>query len=139
MLGSYDFPKDIKVSGNLQLQKGDPYNRTTNVTAANLIGRTRALNQGTISNLQVEPSGTYFLPMLPLQNLRIEKTFQIHENHRINGAIDIFNVINANTILSVDSLSTTTTDRNNQTVPRFGRATSILQPRIFRVGMRYTF
>jgi len=139
MLGSYDFPREIKVSGNLQLQKGDPYNRQINVTAANLVGRTRALNQGTIANLQVEPSGTYFLPMLPLQNLRVEKTFQIHENHRINGAIDIFNVINANTVLGVDSLSTTTTDRNGKTVPRFGRATSILQPRIFRVGMRYTF
>ena len=139
LLGSYDLPKDIKVSGNLQLQKGDPYNRTINVTAANLVGRTtRALNQGTLS-CRSEPSGTYFLPMLPLQNLRVEKTFQIHENHRINGAVDIFNVINANTILSVDSLSTTTTDRNNKTVPRFGRATSILQPRIFKVGMRYTF
>jgi len=139
MLGSYDLPKDIKVSGNLQLQKGDPYNRTINVDGTNLVGRTRPLAQANTLNVQVEPSGTYFLPMLPLQNLRVEKTFQIHENHRINGAVDIFNVINANTILGVDSLSTTTKDRNNNTVPRFGRATSILQPRIFRVGMRYTF
>jgi len=139
VLGSYDLPKEIKVSGNLQLQKGDPYNRTISVGAANLVGRTnRALAQGTLS-VQVEPSGAYFLPTLPLQNLRVEKTFQIHENHRINGAVDIFNVINANTILGVDSLSTTAVDRNGKTVPRFGRATSILQPRIFRVGMRYTF
>ena len=45
----------------------------------------------------------------------------------------------ANTIVGVDSLSTTTTDRYGKTVPRFGRATSILQPRILRVGLRYTF
>ncbi len=144
VLGSYDFPKDFKVSGNLQLQKGDPYNRTINITAANLPGRTnRALAQGTISNLQMDPSGTYYLPTLPLQNLRVEKTFTIRENHKLNGAIDIFNVINANTILSVDSLSTTVDTKDLQgnpiTVPRFGRATSILQPRIMRIGVRYTF
>ena len=138
LLGAYELPFGFKFSGNLQLQKGDPYNRTINVTAANLVGRTRALNQGTISGLQMDPSGTYYLPMLPLQNMRLEKTFALFEKHRLTGAIDIFNVMNANTILSVDSLSTTVAVAN-KTVPRFGRATSILQPRIFRLGVRYTF
>src|SRR5437762_971243 len=145
LLGTYELPKGFKVSGNLQLQKGDPYNRVINVAAANLVGRTnRALAQGTLSNLQMEPSGTYYLPTLPLQNLKVEKTFTLHENHKLNGAVDIFNVINANTVLSVNSLSSTVDIKDasgkvTATVPSFERVTSILQPRIFRLGVRYTF
>jgi hypothetical protein len=138
VLGTYDLPKGFKFSGNLQVQKGDPYSRTAQFPAASLIGRSLALNQGTIT-VTMEPSGTYYLPNLPLQNIRLEKSFSLFETHRLIGAVDVFNVINANTILGVESLSTTTVDRNNRTVPRFNRATQILQPRIFRIGLRYTF
>jgi hypothetical protein len=138
VLGTYLLPKGIKFSGNLQLQKGDPYGRTINVTAANLVGRTRALNQGTLT-LQMEPSGTHYLPVLPLQNLRVEKTFTILEKTRLTGAIDVFNVMNANTVLGVDSLAGPAVIINGKPVQKYGRPTSILQPRIMRIGLRYTF
>ncbi|MBI4475158.1 MAG: TonB-dependent receptor, partial [Acidobacteria bacterium] len=64
-LASYELPKGITVHGNLQVQKGEPYGRTTNVTTAALVGRTTPLRQGTITGLQMEPTGTYYRPPLP--------------------------------------------------------------------------
>lgn len=52
---------------------------------------------------------------------------------------DLFNTFNANTVIGIDDLTGTTRDRDENTVTRFGRATQILNSRIFRLGLRYTF
>ncbi|MBI4473242.1 MAG: hypothetical protein HY646_11285, partial [Acidobacteria bacterium] len=49
------------------------------------------------------------------------------------------NVFNSNTVVGIDDLTGTTRDRNNNTVARFGRATQNMNPRIFRLGVRYSF
>ena len=87
----------------------------------------------------MEPTGSHYLPVLPLQNLRVEKAFRFHERTRLTGALDVFNVANASTVLGVDSLSGSPLSINGNNVQKFARPTSILQPRIIRIGLRYTF
>ena len=50
---------------------------------------------------------------------------------------DLFNIFNVNTVVGVETFSNLIRDRNGETVPRFGRATLILNPRTFRLGLRY--
>ena len=73
-------------------------------------------------------------------NLRAEKTFQITESrNKITAIFDLFNIQNANTITGVNTLVGRTTDRKGNSVPSFGRATQIINPRIFRLALRYSF
>ena len=50
---------------------------------------------------------------------------------------DLFNIFNVNTVVGVETFSNLVQDRNSETVRRFARATQILNPRIFRLGLRY--
>lgn len=138
LLGTYMFPKGIAISGTYNAQKGEPHGRRQQFTGSTLVGRTRALNQGTVT-AYVEPDGSYYLPSIHLINLRLEKSFQIGDRQKIAGMFDLFNIANANTVIGIDDLTGTTKDRNGNTVSRFRRATQILNPRIFRLGLRYTF
>ena len=73
--------------------------------------------------------------MLILSKLRGAKSFKLGENFgKIEGIVDLFNVFNASTVLSV----------NNQTGrdaagPTFGRVLQTINPRIARLGVRWTF
>jgi hypothetical protein len=87
----------------------------------------------------VEPDGTYYRPTAHLVNLRAEKSFRITENQKITGIFDLFNIQNANTVVGIDDLTGTVRDAKGNTVPRFGRYTQIINPRIFRLGVRYMF
>lgn len=145
MLGTYQLPRGFQLSGTFDSQKGAAYARTVQFSGANRnmlndngTVRTTNLRQGS-SILVMEPSGSYFLPTVRLLNARLEKTFKITESQSISGMFDLFNVFNAGTILGAENLSTTIRDRNGVTVPRFGRATTILNPVIFKLGVRYRF
>ncbi len=145
MLGTFELPKGLGLSGTFESQKGAQYSRTVqfngaarNILAANGTARTTNLNQGSVT-LTMDPPGFYFNPRVNLLNLRLDRTFRITERQNITGMFDLFNVFNANTILGTEVLSTTVKDINGNTVPRFGRANSIVNPRIFRIGARYKF
>jgi hypothetical protein len=145
LVGSYDLPKGIGFSSTFESQKGTQHNRTAQFTGAarNILtatgaARTTNLAQGTLT-IAAEPPGSYFNPRVNLLNLRVDKTFQIGDNQSLTGMFDLFNVFNANTILGTEVLSTQVRDRNNNLVPRFGRANSIVNPIIFRIGARYKF
>ena len=148
LLGTYVLPKGIELSGIYNAQKGEPHNRQTQFTGAarNMLtatgaARTTNLAQGS-TTVTMEPAGTYFSPTGHLTNLRAKKNFRITERQRIEANFDLFNIFNANTVTGVETLSTTTSGTNTQagqTVQRFLRAQSIINPRIFRLGMRYVF
>lgn len=138
LLGTYILPKGFALSGTYNAQKGEPYGRRQQFTSTTLVGRTRALNQGTVTAF-VEPDGTYYLPTTHLTNFRVEKSFQITERQKISGMFDLFNIFNANTVIGVNDQTGTTRNRNGNTVATFGRATQIVNPRIFRLGVRYMF
>jgi hypothetical protein len=124
-LGSYELPWGITSSATLRITKGEPYGRTINATG---------LNQGTL-NLTVEPIGTFFYPTVKIFDLRGSKHFTLGERlGKIEGIVDLFNAFNASTVLSVN----TQTGRD-ALGPTFGRVLQTLNPRIARLGVRWTF
>jgi hypothetical protein len=141
LIGSYQLPRGISISGTYNAQKGEAYGRRQTFSGASgaLFPRTANLAQGS-PTVYVEPIGTYYYPTTHLTNLRVEKTFQIGDRQRISGMFDLFNIFNVNTVIGVDTLTGVLTDRQTgQRVPRFDRPTQIVQPRIFRLGVRYLF
>ncbi len=82
------------------------------------------------SSFSVEPFGTFFLPAVTIWDMRVDKQMTFGDRHKLNVMFDLFNVPNASTILAVDR--TTGVNFNK-------RVTQILNPRIFRLGARYSF
>ena len=119
-LGSYELPFRIASSASFRLTKGEPYGRTLNTTG---------LTQGTIS-LTVDPVGTYFYPTVALVDLRFAKSISVGESGgKLEGLLDLFNITNSSAILST----------NNQTGATYGQVLTTVNPRIARLGVRWTF
>ena len=117
-LGSYELPWEISTSASVRMTKGEPYGRT---------GNTTGLTQGTV-NLTLEPIGTFFYPTVRLLDLRFSKSFRLAST-KLEGLVDIFNVNNSPAILSV----------NTQTGASFGNVLTTVNPRIVRLGVRWSF
>ncbi len=116
----YDqFPYGLGVSTSVRVTKGEPYGRTLNTTG---------LTQGAIT-LTVEPQGTFFYDTVALVDLRLSKTVTVKGRSKIEGLLDLFNVNNSPAVLS----------RNNQTGAAFGSVLTTVNPRIARLGIRWTF
>jgi hypothetical protein len=101
------------------LAKGLPYGRTLT---------TPSLNQGSVS-ATVEPVGTFFMDNQKLLDVRAEKSFTVSEHNKMAVMFDVFNLGNAATVTGV----------NSTTGAKFGYPTSTVEPRTFRISMRYNF
>ena len=102
----------------MRVTKGEPYGRTLNTTG---------LTQGAMT-LTVEPQGTFFYDTVKLVDLRFAKSVTLGKT-KIEGLFDVFNINNSPAVLS----------RNNQTGASFGSVLTTVNPRIARLGVRWTF
>jgi hypothetical protein len=118
--GSYRLPWDFLASANYQLIQGSPWSRSVLFTGGKTIPSI-ALN--------VEPFGSHHLPATSLLDNRIEKTVRIAENVKLSGRVEVFNVLNVNTVRGITSRSGTS----------FGVPTSIMPPRIAQFGASLSF
>jgi len=119
-LGSYELPYGIGFSASLRVTKGEPYGRTVNTTG---------WTQGAIT-LTVEPQGTFFYPTVTLIDLRFAKAVTLPGSFgKLEGLVDVFNLNNSSAILST----------NNQTGATFNSVLTTVNPRIARLGVRWTF
>jgi hypothetical protein len=119
-LGSYQLPYGVGFSASLRMNKGEPYGRTLN---------TPTLNQGVVS-LTIEPQGTFFYSTVKLLDLRFAKSFTLGESWgKVEGLLDLFNINNSSAVLST----------NNQTGASYGSVLTTVNPRIARLGVRWTF
>ena len=124
-LGSYELPWGLNSSATLRITKGEPYGRIANSSG---------LSQGTLS-LTLEPAGTFFYPTVKLLDLRLSKSVRLSENWgKVEGIIDVFNVNNSSAVLSVNNQA-----GRDALGPTFGRVLQTLNPRIARLGVRWTF
>jgi hypothetical protein len=145
LLGSVDLPMGIKFSGTFNAQKGAAYNRTQQFTGAlrnilNADGTTRTTNlrQGT-GAITIE-NNAYYLPVAKLSSLRAEKTFRVTESQSVDAMFDLYNMFNWNTITARDqNTGRITPVATGIQIPRFGVATNVMPPRIFKLGVRYNF
>jgi hypothetical protein len=118
VVGSYQLPKNFRVSGVVRAQSGAPYARTFTVTG---------LNQGTVTVL-AEKNGDSRLESVATADVTLGWTYRT-ERVSIMPEFALFNIFNANDIFSINAASGAT----------FGRVLGFLAPRIFRVGVRVNF
>ncbi|OLC45895.1 MAG: hypothetical protein AUH43_15095 [Acidobacteria bacterium 13_1_40CM_65_14] len=119
LVGTYVFPRQVTISTNLRYFTGQPVLKNIPL---------RGLNQGTVTIL-AEPRGATRLDDVTLWDVRGSKRFRFGGARELELMVDVFNLLNqsANTAIinNVGSL--------------FGRPTSILPPRVARLGARVTF
>jgi hypothetical protein len=130
------FPTDsthsIRVSSTVELpygfqfairevfESGRPYGRTITV---------RGLNQGNVTVI-AQPRGTFELPSRNDLGVRIGKEVRLAARQMLRLSLDIQNIFNSDTPLSVAINSSQST---------YGQTTSISLPRRALLGVRYTF
>jgi outer membrane receptor protein involved in Fe transport len=123
--GTYALPWDIDIGALYLHLTGNPYTRQIRVSR-DINGN--LLNLGNIT-INAEPLGSERLPAQDTVNLNAAKRVRLARGQQLKFTLDVFNLTNQNTPLSVSTLSG----------PTFGAITSILPPRYIRLGVRYTF
>jgi hypothetical protein len=120
LAGSYDLPYRIQVAGTFTSQSGGVWARDARFTTG--------LVRSTALVLQMEDSAANRLPTQNMLNLRVEKRQKIGPG-TASFQFDVFNVMNTNSELGVTTRSGAS----------FGRITSIIPPRVARLGVSYNF
>ena len=133
MSGAYSFPWDVQLSGSFTAIPGPNVAANYTVTAAvagrTIIGSTAGANSIVVNLIQ---PGTLFLDYQNRLDMRVGKTFKF-ERTKVQGFMDVFNVLNAGTATSV-----------NQTYAASGtnlwlNPTTIMDGRYLRFGMQLNF
>ena len=75
------------------------------------------------------PPGTVFGPRLQQVDLRFSRLFTLVGNARIRGNFDVYNVMNANNVLNM----------NTNYGPAWQNVTQILSGRLLRIGAQFDF
>jgi hypothetical protein len=119
--GMYSFKWGINASGFLNMRQGYPFNRTVQTPT-----RTGALGQ---VDVMIDDFGQTRLENFYQVDARLEKGFSFQRS-RIYVSADLFNVLNANTVLA---------RRTRQNATNANDAQEILAPRVGRIGVRLTF
>jgi hypothetical protein len=126
--GTYAGPWGIALSGFLYAYAGYPYTRQIRSSDLGL-----NLSQGTVT-IYAEEKGASQLPGQTNLDLRLSKSFGLPGKFgRLEIMLDMFNVFNANTATAVEVRSSA------PTLFTYGKMTSIMAPRIIRLGVRYDF
>jgi hypothetical protein len=130
MAGSYLFPKDVLVALKYTARSGIPLLRQLSV---------RGLTQ--TETVYVAPRGEDRTESVAaFVDLRISKRFQLSERTRFEASLDLFNLLNSNSIL--DQNSSVGVSSGAAAAPlstSWGRPSLLLTPRIIRLGVRLSF
>jgi hypothetical protein len=124
MSGTYELPLGLSVSGNFQHFTGQPEGQTFRITRTNIPALT--LTQLDITTAQ---TGTYQRPDVNLLDLSVKKEFRFGEDYRVAFHSDMFNLNNSSAIQG----------RTTQLGTTYGRISSVLAPRVFRLGLKTYF
>jgi hypothetical protein len=133
--GAYQFPWDVQVSGALISTPGPSVNANYTVTAAiagrPIIGSTAGAT--TIGVNLIEPQSV-FLDYRTQLDMRVGKAFRFGGRYRINAFADIFNVLNAGTVIRVNE-----TYGSNPATNAWMTPLTILDGRYIRFGTQVSF
>ncbi len=114
-------PWDIGFSGSWKVQSGFNYARTISVTMP--VEGTRTV--------RVEPIDANRYPTVAILDFRLDKSFTFGKFGRVTPMLDVFNMLNS-------GVPTTVRTTNTDAAP-FKEVTAILNPRVLRFGIRYSF
>jgi hypothetical protein len=118
MSGSIQLKWGFLYASSFTAQSGDYFFREVQVRDANNVNVT----------IRVNPqAGRY--DWTKIWDNRITKRFNTWGNQSIEGSFDLYNTLNANTVI----------DQNNRNGGSYLEPEEILAPRIFRLGVKYRF
>ena len=137
-LAVYPLPYDIETSAIVQNSSGIPITASyviPNAQIAPIIGRNLAACPPTGATCtqtvrtELIPPNTQFEPRLTQVDVRVSRSFRMMGNARLRGSLDIYNIFNANSVLSM--------------TPIYGaswmNAAQVLSPRLLRIGAQLDF
>jgi len=116
--GTYEAPKEVRITPILRVQAGQPIGRV-------FVG---TFNYGT-ANILAEPFGTRRQDHIVIFDLRAEKVFTVPGGLKVSGFLDLFNLFNSNAEQNTSYNSGSS----------FLRPLNIIPPRIARIGGKITF
>ena len=125
--GTYNLPWGVVLSSNFQHVSGYPEWATYTVTSA-ILGQTLTQNS---QLMYIEPSGFNRLPSLNLWDMRFAKEFRLRDRYKIQPEFDIYNLNNSAAVQSVN--------QSANAGALFLNPTSVLPPRLFKVGLEVLF
>jgi len=117
---AYVLPWNVMVSGNYEHRSGDVQARTVLLTGGNTIPSI---------TVNAEPVGSLRLPTINNIDVRVSKRFNLGGGRRIDGQINLFNVMNVNT----------TTGRIIASGATYLKPTAILPARIVDFNVAFIF
>jgi len=134
MSAAYQLPYDFQLSGSYVATPGPNVNANYTVTAAiagrPIIGSTS--NAQTIS-VNLNQPNTVFLDYKKQLDLRVARTFRFNR-YRVQGFADIFNALNAGTVLRVNE-----TYGSNPATNAWRTPLTIMDARYVRFGLQMSF
>ena len=131
IVGTIQAPWQVMVTPLLRHQSGDPLRRFVRTS----------LRTGTF-DYTAEGHGKYRADNPTIVDVRLEKRFRIQNGHRIGLFLDGFNLTNSNAAEEMDDITgRRTAVVNGVSVPyaQFMRPEMILNPRVYRFGVKYDF
>ncbi|MEO6239331.1 MAG: hypothetical protein ABIQ52_20230, partial [Vicinamibacterales bacterium] len=127
--GSYTLPWDINASANFNWNQGATRTISINGPGAVYGGTTGTL---TYNTLQVEPDNSVRFKDVKLLDIGFQKSVQFRGGkNRVKVMLDGFNMFNVNTITAYSS--------GNRSLTGFTQPTTIVPPRVFRLGASLNF
>jgi hypothetical protein len=114
--GTFEPKWGLRFTPVLKHQSGAPYGRFTRV----------ALNYSSTQPILVEPIGTRRQDNVTIVDLRAEKQLPLGPRAKVGLFLDLFNLLNANPAVNIQWVSG----------PTFERATTVLPPRIVKLGVK---
>jgi hypothetical protein len=126
LYGAFEGPLGINFGGSFRAMSGQRYTRTLNTINAGL-----TLNQAQ-EQIYGEKKGSRGYPAQVILDIKVEKVFRLGGSRSLAAFIDGFNIFNGNKAVEVQTES-------GSPVMQFEQVLAIMQPRIFRVGVRFEF
>jgi hypothetical protein len=118
----YNLPKGFQLASLYRVQSGIPGQR---VSAFN----SSALAQGS-TTIRMGPFGEFKGPVIGTLNIRAARDFKFHERFRLQPNFQLFNVLNTSGAVATNYRTGAST---------FGVVSSIVSPRVARIGALFTF
>jgi hypothetical protein len=118
IVGRYTMPFEIGLSGSWKVQSGRNYGRSISVNFP-------SGNQ----TIRVEEVTANRAPTVSILDFRADKSFSFGRFGKVTGMVDVFNALNAGTVINFSTVTGTT----------YNRVIGILDPRVVRFGVRYEF
>ena len=121
--GYYNLPKGFALSSFLTIQSGTPGQQTE------VFGSTSTLTQGA-ETVNVGPYGQFRGPVINNLSAKVAKDFSIHDRYHVEANFQVFNLLNSSAAVGTNYLTGATT---------FGVITSLISPRVGRIGLKFSF